>query len=210
MISWEEYIESNISQFRKEFNRYGEVIKRIIEKDELISTISLNEPCQVVIFDFKEHAKCLIILHDKRKPDMEIVALEKSPKDFALETLEKVELLESFDSADIKDIMHMMAMGITALGRCYFDSSISLAPPTAGKTSWSFLPFNKGSIFFFEGFDPRIVGKFFFSDYLLRRIEIRSHSIEIAETAGDIKKKAEEIPAKELRTKIIEAHTTRV
>lgn len=71
MISWEEFIKSNILEFRNKFKKLSEESKKLVKENKEIFRRSFNKPCQVLVFNFnKDYPTCFAILHDAKHPDM--------------------------------------------------------------------------------------------------------------------------------------------
>lgn len=77
MISWEEYIKSNIIHFRKSFHKLPSDVKEAINKDITAFNASLNKPCQVIVVNFKDLLpKCFVVTHSQFRPDIETIVFE--------------------------------------------------------------------------------------------------------------------------------------
>jgi len=191
MISWEEYVKANILEFRKRYGKFSKEIKKIIKEDKLLSLVSLNKPCQVVVIGFRAlSTKCFIILHSKKNLDMEIKVLEEIAfDDFSSEVLKKIRLLEPLGSREIGKIYNVVRYVLT-------EQSEEIA------MSWG--SFYKSIVFFLKS-DPKTWTPHIISDFMQRMMGLRINSLKIKETVGDIRRDAGEIPVTEVRTKITEA-----
>jgi hypothetical protein len=204
MISWKEYIKSNILEFRKRYEELPEESKRIIKEDILLFSWSLNKPCQVILIDFVEpYPKCVVILRSEEYPDMEVIVLKNVAfGTFSSEVLEKVELLKSLDIKEINAITGYIKQAASEIW---------------GKTWCVAARAFKKSYLLLYSKDPRSVRDReiadFMSDIMMAHVNSalrEKQRKKIEQTVGDIKRDAEAIPeAVDLRNKIIE-NTTRL
>lgn len=166
-------------------------MKKIVERDTLLSLVSLNKPCQVVVIGFRALSiKCLIILHSKKNPDMKIKVLEEMAfDDFSSEVLKKIRLLEPLGSREIGIIYNVMGY-------------VLKKRPEEVEKSWA--PVYKSFVLFLKS-DPKALAPHVISDFMQRIMSFRLDSLKIKETVSDIRRDAKEIPVAELRTKITEA-----
>jgi len=108
MISWEEYIKSNILEFRRLFEKWSRSEKKILEENKSLFIESFNEPCQFVMVEFREpYPKCFIVLHSAEQKDIEILVLENMTFEvFSSNTLRKIKLLESLPRKEYEDLVN--------------------------------------------------------------------------------------------------------
>ena len=77
MISWEEYIRSQISDFRETYKDLPKDYREFLEVDKEASVASLMKPSQVVVIVFsKPHPTHFIILHTEDYSDKEVIVYE--------------------------------------------------------------------------------------------------------------------------------------
>ena len=201
MISWEEYIKSNILEFRKRYETTSEEFKKFVEKDKKASLVSLNDPSQVVIIDFIEpYPKCFIVFHNKKYPDMRIIVFENVAfEGFFSKVLKEPRWLELFNVRETKGIERAIQSKLKDLEQVL-----------QWEYSWSFL---EKSFLLVSHDDPRSLPRRtqFLSVSLMilanhHERKFREKRRKVIEAAvGDIKRDAEEISRIELKTKIIEA-----
>jgi hypothetical protein len=188
MISWEEYIKAQISEFRKDYEQYPAEIKaKIVRNPDYEDVRSLAEnPTQFIVLDFVgSYPKCFIIVHLEDHSDMEVLIIEDvKPRDFA-DLSKKPPLSTMLSTKDIERIT---------------DFVVSF-PKGKGSFSASFSSLEQCSFLSYRD-DPRTSAKFPFPIFpsilevrsLLAEYTRRKQTEEIEETVNDIKKDAEAIP----------------
>jgi len=203
MISWNDYLKSNIIDFRRRFKELSEDTRVEIKKNQKLFQESLIEPCQIIVVDFDEpYSKCFGIMHSKSSSDMEIISLENAKFESILSNGKFKTRLQKLLSE--KEIEHFLSE-TQRMGR---DS-------VTDKDVWisraQQLEFLNGYMFTFKR-DPRLKGKNELSSTILGYIHwdlkqlFRQEQIKkIVDTVDYLKRDAQAIPVNvELRNKIIE------
>lgn len=196
MLSWEEYIKHNILEFRNRYKKHSEKYRKWVEKDRNASRYSLTKPSQVVVIDFnKPYPECFIILHNKKRPDMETIVFENVKfDDFSSKALKEPRLLELLGSREIEQFL-------ATVRRYVFDSKWDRAFDRLGE---SFYLLNRGN-FRSKPNDFAIWVNTRIRIYWLEaQRELQRKKIE--KTVDKLRRDAEAIPeGVQLRNKIIES-----
>jgi hypothetical protein len=192
-ISWEEYVKSNILHFREEYRKLKDEWKKIVETHEKVFLASLNNPCQVVVVDFGiGESKCLIVLHDKNRPDMDVVAYENvAIEDLSAEFLKNIKSLESLDIRGIENIVEFTKDEVRS-----------------NRFAGIWMPFPRailGIVGDIRSVSYKLAEIFMFNiDSAIFDLDKKERIRRIKEITGDIKRDAQSITMEELRTKITE------
>ena len=197
MMSWEEYIKSNILEFRKRYEELPEESRQLLEKEEIDYGLRLAIPCQVIAIDFtKPYQKSFIITNSKAHPDMQIVVFKDAEfNDFLDRAADEPRLKALLNPDNITNVTQALRKNLSEQPVHWIDS--------ANYTSELLL------LSFAE--DPRsepytLADHFFFEvTHELSDLMREKHRREIEETVDDLKRDAEAIPVGiELRNKILE------
>ena len=190
MISWKEYIKSDILEFRRRYNSLSEEIREFIKESiPMGAVVSLTKPSQVVVIDIDEAlGKYFLVLHSKRHPDMEIEVYES----LTFENLSHIVSKEKPRWLELVNIREIESLAEFSIKR---------------KTEW-FHRYFENAVLIGLAWDPRVSGVTL-SDHLYKHldeyVQRETRRKKIAETVDNIKRDAREIPVMELRTKIMEA-----
>ena len=195
MLSWKEYVETDILRFRDAKIPF---LNPFIKENEEAYLASLKKPCQAVVIDFSgSHPVYIIVLHDENRPDMEITTYENVPFDQFTDNASKdVRLSELIDSKEIKHIIGYMKAQIP------------------GDVVWDFAfqKFEKSFMFCFR-WDPRSSLHPFehlwynaieYIHDLYVEVSTKREKEKIEEAVVDVKRVAESITEIDLRTEVVE------
>jgi len=201
MISWEEYLRSNILHFRAEYETNPKKFKELFNKKKELFLVSLLKPCQIVVIDFlRTYPKCFIVLHSEEFPDMEIeVAEYMTYKDFSSDALKRVRLLKSTSNKGIHRIVSFIK---TLLDKMRKSSSHS--------GGWDY---SENFSLCVERFDyrtsksPNLFSQWQFSylDLMIDEMSRKEQIEKIEDTVEDLSRDIKAIPEEvELRNRIME------
>ena len=197
-MSWEKYVKSNILEFRK--RRLTDLEKELTVRSKTVFHTTLYEPCQIVVIDIAEpHPKYFLVLHSEEFPDMEIAVVgEVALKQLSSEMLKKTKLLKALGLEKIQTITeHLKDTAKIARGFGWLSSYAEIA----GVPVYEIVKEPRTSP------NPFELSRLVYDSMVWEIGEMltRKQKEEIEETVGDIRRDAEAIPTKELRTKIIES-----
>lgn len=189
MISWEEYLRSNILDFRQSYKELSKEYRESIEANKETSLASLIKPSQVVVIDFnKPYPTFFIILHTEDYPDKETIVYENVRFEGFFPKLSKEKpRLHGLLGNEVIDYIQDKSVKLAGLPVTIdfeaFDKSYVLIDSGELRTGWRF------SSLLYAIIDSSLEKE------KRKRIE---------ETVKDIKKDASAIDETELRIRIIE------
>jgi hypothetical protein len=198
VISWEEYIKSNISKFRKHYEKLPEERRKLIEENKKSFIFSLCKPTQVVVFDFnKPNLKWFIVLHNEKVPDKETIVFRVLDfKDLFSKVLKHPRLLDLLGTKEIQRITQWIKTKTSEEGK---------------DEGWESKGFEKSFWVTFNA-DPRsFPNQSIFSDFsdIYMSVELdlslgEKHRRQIEDAVDDIKRDVEKIPEIAIKTRIME------
>jgi len=210
MISWEEYIESNIAEFREQYkDSFSRSQITLLEKDREAFLYSLNKPSQIIVVDFEDRQCIFIIAHNQEHPDMEVLVFENAV----------------FENWEDKVFVGKRLLGLLGIKKTEINQIVEQMKRKKHYRQWKYgpkedefqliyTPLGKRWLLLLSSYDPRYSGtKFHFATTFLLFSHSKLHSIlreqqrrEIKKTVSELREDAEAIPKEiELRSKIIES-----
>jgi len=201
MISWEEYIKSNISEFRRRFGVLPKDSQKLIRKTKKLYSQSLIKPCQVVVIDLNGYPQSFVVAHNAKSPDMEVLVFKSSSlpdltakskqEERLLNLLGKKETIEDF----IEEFERFLRWGTSSPTAWISRTTMFLSAMRI--FSWREDPqLSEGSYEFAD-----LV--YHYTDWDLKQIFREEQLEKIEETVEDIQRDIEAIPEDiELRSKI--------